>query len=143
MGLYALTKGHIIMDLKNKRIAFLGDSITEGVGVADIPHNRYDNVLKSLLELDRTFNYGISGSRIAHQHKATADCPRFDLCFCGRAYNIDRSADVIVVFGGTNDYGHGDAAFGNYGDATPDTFCGGVRFLLTLLKTISRIRFRL
>ena len=31
------------MELKGKTINFLGDSITEGVGVSDIQNNRYDN----------------------------------------------------------------------------------------------------
>ena len=36
------------MELKNKSVNFLGDSITAGAGVKDIPANRYDNVLKKI-----------------------------------------------------------------------------------------------
>ena len=39
------------MELKGKIIDFLGDSITEGHSVEDIPNNRYDNVLKRLCGL--------------------------------------------------------------------------------------------
>ena len=42
---------------------------------------------------------------------------------------MDDDADIIVVFGGTNDYGHGDAPFGSFSDRTPDTFCGAVHYL--------------
>ena len=52
------------MNLAGKRVAFLGDSITEGAGVVD-QSNRYDNVLKKECGLAETFNYGIGGTRIA------------------------------------------------------------------------------
>lgn len=120
------------MDLRNKKVAFLGDSITEGLGVSDIA-NRYDNVIKKLYGLKEVFNYGISGSRLAHQ-RIPSEKPRFDLCFCGRAYNINPEADVIVVYGGVNDYIHGDAPIGAIGDKTPATFYGAVWFLMDLLK---------
>ncbi len=122
------------MELKGKKISFLGDSITEGVGVENIADNRYDNVIKRTCGLCEVCNYGISGTRLAHQ-SAASEKPRFDLCFCGRAYDLDPESDIIVVFGGTNDYGHGDAPFGEMKDKTPDTFTGAVDFLMTLLKT--------
>ena len=120
------------MELKGKKIVFLGDSITEGAGVADIAANRFDNRIAAKYGATAV-NYGIGGTRIAHQHKAS-DVPRYDLCFCGRAYDLDKDADAIVVFGGTNDYGHGDADFGSFADRTPATFCGAVRFLAAFLR---------
>ena len=39
------------MTLEGKIIDFLGDSITEGVGVVDRENNRYDNVLKKTCNL--------------------------------------------------------------------------------------------
>lgn len=122
------------MELEGKSIAFLGDSITEGVGVEDIPNCRYDNRLKQLLNLKKIYNYGISGTRIAHQ-STPSEIPRYDLCFCGRAYDLNPEVDVIVVYGGVNDWIHGDAFFGKMTDNTPETFCGGVEFLMSLLKT--------
>lgn len=122
------------MELKGKRIAFLGDSITEGVGVNDIANCRYDNVLLRDLELAQVYNYGISGTRLSHQ-SVPSDKPSFDLCFCGRAYSITRDADVIVVYGGVNDYIHGDAPIGSPEDKTPATFWGASYFLMNLLKT--------
>lgn len=122
------------MELKGKIIDFLGDSITEGAGVEDIANCRYDNRIAHDCGLAAVHNYGISGTRIAHQSKPS-DTPRCDLCFCGRAYDLDRSADIIVVYGGVNDYLHGDAYFGTMEDRTPETFCGAVYFLMKLLKT--------
>jgi lysophospholipase L1-like esterase len=121
------------MELKGKIIDFLGDSITEGVGVTD-QNNRYDNVIHRRFELAAHYNYGIGGTRLAHQ-SVPSEIPRYDLCFCGRAYMLDKSADHIVVYGGVNDYIHGDAYFGTMEDRTPTTFCGAVYFLMNLLKT--------
>ena len=119
------------MELKGKRITFLGDSITEGWGTSKI-EARYDNVLANRAELGSTYTNGIGGTRIAYQRGASAD-PRHDLYFCGRAAELDLSGDVIVVFGGTNDFGHGNAPFGEDTDRTPDTFCGAVDFLMRQL----------
>ena len=119
------------MELKGKRITFLGDSITEGWGTSH-PGYRYDNVLARKAKLASTYTNGIGGTRIAYQRGASAD-PRWDLYFCGRAAELDLSGDVIVVFGGTNDYGHGNAAFGEESDKTPDTFCGAVNLLMKQL----------
>ena len=121
------------MILEGKKIAFLGDSITEGVGVSDRASNRYDNILKKNCGLAKTYNYGVSGTRLAHQ-SVPSEKPRFDLCFCGRAYDMAVDADIVVVYGGVNDYIHGDAPFGQLGDTTPATFCGGVYFLMQYLK---------
>ena len=123
------------MELKGKIIDFLGDSITEGVGVTDRVNNRYDKVLKKDCGLAVIYNYGIGGTRLAHQRTPSAK-PRHDLCFCGRAYDLNETADIIVVYGGVNDYIHGDAPFGKIGDTTPATFCGGVYFLMNLLRTL-------
>ena len=122
------------MELQGKIIDFLGDSITEGVGVADRENNRYDNVLKKNCGLAATYNYGIGGTRLVHQ-RTPSDKPRHDLCFFGRAYDLNKSADIIVVYGGVNDYLHGDAPFGQFGDTSPANFCGGVYRLMDFLKT--------
>ncbi len=123
------------MELNGKIINFIGDSITEGVGVSDIKNCRYDNRIAKEYNLASTNNYGISGSRLAHQRKPS-EHPRADLCFCGRIFDMDRRADVIVVYGGVNDYIHGDAPFGTLDDHTPATFCGGVDFLMRNIPVI-------
>jgi len=123
------------MNINGFKVNFLGDSITEGVGVTDIANCRYDNRLAVMCQLSAVNNYGISGTRLAHQTHPS-EKPRYDLCFCGRAYNMDPDADMVVVYGGVNDYIHGDAPFGQIGDTTPATFCGAVYFLMNLLREL-------
>lgn len=114
------------MELKGTAINFLGDSITEGVGASDIT-KRYTDILAREEEII-AFNYGISGTRIARQNKPSND-PRQDLDFCSRVAELEPSADAVVVFGGTNDFGHGDASFGSFADRTEDTFYGALHVL--------------
>ena len=123
------------MELQGKTVNFLGDSITEGAGIERKLHLRYHQVLMEKLGLKQANVYGIGGSRLAHQRRVSAR-PRWDLCFAGRAETMDVNADMVVVYGGVNDWIHGDAPFGKTGDTTPDTFCGAVYFLMRLLSTI-------
>ena len=43
---------------------------------------------------------------------------------------------MVFVFGGTNDYGHGDAEIGTTEDNSPYTFCGGLNNLFAKLSAI-------
>ena len=122
------------MNIKGFKVNFLGDSITEGSGVEN-QENRYDNRIFRMCGLSAANRYAISGSRIAHQIHPS-EKPRYDLCFCGRAYDMDETADMVVVYGGVNDFIHGDAPFGEIGDKTPATYCGGVYFLMNYLREI-------
>ena len=123
------------MDIKGLKVNFLGDSITEGYGVNDWDNCRFDNRLAKMCQLAAHNNYGVGGSRLAHQTRPS-EKPRYDLCFCGRAYIMDTTADMVIVYGGVNDYIHGDAPFGEIGDTTPATYCGGVYFLMNYLREI-------
>ncbi len=121
------------MELKNLKINFLGDSITEGVG-ASCNDTIYHAVLKKEAGLAEARNYGISATRFALQ-KGTASRPKDDYVdvnsFCERFDKMSDDADAVVVFGGTNDYGHGDAAIGTFSDRTPETFYGACHYLFS------------
>ena len=116
------------MELKGKKVNILGDSITEGVG-ASCKETRYADVLADLAQFGLVRNYGISGTRIANQRVIEDATKDYD-SFCQRYDKMDDDADIVIVFGGTNDYGHGDALFGDMTDRTPDTYCGAVHFLM-------------
>ena len=117
------------MLLKGATINFIGDSITEGVGASRV-ENRYTDVLAREFGLKAANNYGISGTRFARQKNPTVNNPSFDRDFCSRYAEMDPSADAVVVFGGTNDFGHGDAPLGTFADRTPDTFTGACHYLM-------------
>ena len=113
------------------RLLFLGDSITEGVG-ATTPENSYVNLVAKTLPCE-VVNYGISGTRISRQTNPTVYATRRDLDFQLRATTMPKEADVVFVFGGINDFQHGDALLGDLNSQDPYFFCGGVRCLLEYL----------
>lgn len=115
------------MQLEGKKINFLGDSITECVGPS-CKENLYLNVLKRKEKLAEVRNYGICGSRIARQSYYLTEGKEF--AFVDRFYKMDDDADIVVIFGGTNDFGHGDAPLGTMEDRTPDTFYGACHLLM-------------
>lgn len=116
------------MEIKGKKINFIGDSITFGSG-ASCTEKCYVSLVASKYGAI-TRNYGIGGTRIARQ------CPKEgvpvyeidDKDFCAR-YNDMEDADIIAVLGGVNDYGHGTAPMGTPEDRTPDTFYGACHYL--------------
>ena len=118
------------MELKDKKINFLGDSITEGVGASSYENCYFSQFAKKTGAVCR--NYGISGTRIARK-KVPSDKPRYDLDFPSRVCEMDEDADIVVVFGGTNDYGHGDAPLGEPQDRTVWSFYGGLHVLYDAL----------
>ena len=114
------------MELKNKKCLFLGDSITAGVGTSGETATFWS--LLGQRTGAKVRGYGISGSTIAPQ--VNVMYPDIDVpYFRTRVESMEASADVIVVLGGTNDYGHGDTPFGTLQDRTEETFCGAVHQL--------------
>lgn len=120
------------MELKGKKIYFLGDSITEGVGASDAEHC-YVSVFGKLSGAI-VKNYGISATRIACQtENLTTKEP--DLSFVNRVDSMDSDADVVVVFGGTNDFGHGDAKLGTFESAILTPFTAQCTFCVKSSST--------
>ena len=85
------------MELSGKKINFLGDSITEGVG-ASAPDKVYHQVMLGKYGLAAARNYGISGTRYARQINPTLNEPRFDLDFCQRYAGMDVDYFLLVFF---------------------------------------------
>ncbi len=119
------------MKLENLTINFLGDSITQGVGTTT-PDNTFHQIVKRECGLAEAYNCGVSGTRIAKQ--TTPYAHTMDLYFALRAKVMPKDADAIVIFGGTNDFGHGDSKMGDINSTDICTFCGAVNTLLTELK---------
>ena len=119
------------MELQGKIINFLGDSITEGCGTTGI-EKRFTEIIQKNHNLCKANNYGIGGTRFARK-RVPSENPKWDEDFCSRVEGMDENADIIVVFGGTNDFGHGDAPIGAFEDKTNDTFYGACRVLMESL----------
>ena len=120
------------MELKNIKANFLGDSITEGVGTSDWDNKPFHQLIAKKYGMEIARNYGIGGTRFAAQH-TPSEKPRWDLNFCSRVAEMDDDASLVVVFGGTNDFGHGDAPMGSFEDRTPETFFGACHYLMNAL----------
>ncbi len=82
---------------------FLGDSITAGVGASSVA-TRYTTLVKEALGLSAINNYGISGTLITHEDGRTN-------AFVDR-YSSMAAADIIIVYGITNDYWNGTGVLG-------------------------------
>lgn len=120
------------MNLKGLKINFLGDSITKGFGI-NCKEDIFVNILKEKVGLAEARNYGISGTRYAIQKGIDGGGS-----FSERFAQMDDDADIVVVFGGTNDYGHGNAPLGSFFDRTPDTFYGACHYIYSgLIKKYS------
>lgn len=115
------------MNLNGIKMGVIGDSITEGCGVSDL-NNMFYNRLALECGIRELYVDGISGSRIARQ-RIPSEKARHDLDFVSRVDKIDADCDLVIVFGGTNDFGHGDAPMGELNDDTPYTFCGACNIL--------------
>ena len=114
------------MNLKHAVINVLGDSITAGAGTTG-PEHFYHAVLARSVGADTVRNYGIGGTRIARQNGPDT----YGAAFVDRYREMADDADLVLVFGGTNDYGHGNAPFGTMDDRTPETFCGACHLLFS------------
>lgn len=106
-------------------IAFLGDSLTFGHGVA--VEDRYTTLVAKALKANE-LNYGISGTLVTQEDGKTES-------FVERYTEIDGNADLIVVFGTTNDYWNGSAPFGDRLSVNPKEVNGALNNLIIGLQT--------
>ena len=112
------------MKVKGLTVNFLGDSITQGAG-ASTNENVFHALVKKNLELKEARNYGIGGTRISRQDDGE---PAYSEDFIKRAEKME-DADIVMVFGGTNDFGHGTSPLGKFSDSTPYSFYGALHCL--------------
>ena len=115
------------------KINFLGDSITRGA-CASTDENRYTTLVCQMLGAEER-NYGIGGTRIAKQLNPSGEFWD-DKDFISRAPMMEKDADWVFVFGGTNDYGHGDVPLGNIEDTSLYTFYGALKRLVEYLISV-------
>ena len=112
------------------KILFLGDSITQGVGASSDKFNYVSRVRDTLSA--EVINYGVSGTRIGRQTYMNFT-PMFNYDFRLRAEIMEKTCDMVFVFGGTNDYGHGQLHIGDVSSSGEDTFVGNLKLLIEYL----------
>ncbi len=112
-----------------KQIVVFGDSITAEVGVDS---GCYVNKVKEKFNADTVYQHGYSA------HRYSDGCHPNDsnwVTWLGK-YVTDvcshPETDLIIMFGGTNDYGHG-MPLGTPADTVQTTSCGGLRYILDYL----------
>ncbi len=112
------------MELRNKKIACLGDSITEGVD----DERRYVYHLAQLSGA-RVDNFGVSATRIATR-LVPHETPSWNDSFLLRAERMTDDYDVIIIFGGTNDYARANPTpLGDMDSEDEHTFYGALKLL--------------
>ena len=119
---------------KGKSAVFVGDSITAGVGTDKI----YYQYLNESIGFGSVTAMGVSGSCIS----AFSDYGETKQPLINRYKNIP-SADLIMVFMGTNDYGH-ETPLGEEDDSGDGTFYGALNTIVSELiekHTSSKIVF--
>lgn len=117
--------------LKNKKISFLGDSITYGYNGAksntrvDLP---YPEIIKNNTGCIST-NLGINGSTIGGTGEIIEGIRNGYEPMNIRISNVSSNADYLVIFGGTNDFFSSDAqvTLGTIKDEDNSTFYGGLK----------------
>jgi lysophospholipase L1-like esterase len=94
------------------KIAILGDSISTGGYV-----NTLGNLTGATIQ-----NLSVSGKVLAGG-------------LTGMVGGIDQDADVIIIFGGTNDYWHKTVTIGDADSTDSKTYVGALKYILNDLKT--------
>ena len=104
-----------------KTINVLGDSITDGVGTSGMAAN-FTTLLATMTGATVN-NYGISGTKVSGTDSDSSS-------FNKRFPSICVGADLIVIFGGTNDYWHKGVSIGDVNSTDISTFCGAINNII-------------
>lgn len=105
---------------RDASVTFVGDSITAGVGT----NKTYCNYLDEIISFEKIVNMGVAGSCIS----AMSDYGNNNLPLINRYKSIPKS-DLIVLFMGTNDYGH-ETPLGTIEDTTDTSFYGALNIII-------------
>ncbi|MED4052932.1 SGNH/GDSL hydrolase family protein [Niallia taxi] len=115
----------------NKKWAVMGDSITN--------YNEYQPIVNQIIGFKTITNYGVGGTCLA----STGESDTATMSY--RIKNIDFTADIITVFGGTNDWGNIPAKpLGQFGDTVNTTVYGAIEDIINTVLTnapLARLAF--
>jgi lysophospholipase L1-like esterase/Tfp pilus assembly protein PilX len=117
------------IDFSGKKIACLGDSITEAANLDSEENYKqyaYPARMQEILGAEEVYNLGIGGSSIG---RYWADA------FVDRYQDIPEDSDIIIVMGGTNDgFCVSEDEFGSLESREYRTFCGDLDELMRGLR---------
>ena len=119
----AFAAGETENQWNGKSAVFVGDSITAGLGTTKI----YYEYLQDYLGFSSMTPMGVAGSCIS----AASDYGQGNQPLISRYQNIP-SGDLIVIFMGTNDYGH-ETPLGSAEDTQDGTFYGALNTIIPAL----------
>lgn len=119
------------MKHKETIVTFLGDSITYGACLDD-SENSYVKRVSRHFGWEKVFNHSLPGSRIGNY--IGEDPRKIGPSFLERYGAMPDEAELIIVFGGTNDFGIGNEPVGCECDHTADTFLGALNLLMAGLR---------
>ena len=111
-------------DWSGASAVFMGDSITEAKNHTSKFYYQY---LKDFLDLRSVMGMGKSGSCVADKCTSASIESLYD-----RYQSIPAGKDLIVIFIGTNDYGHA-VELGDENSTDPNTFYGSLNTVLPYL----------
>lgn len=121
--------GQSTLDFSDKKIACLGDSITQAAnleGMEDYQQYSYPTKLAEILGAEEVVNLGIGGSSIGRYWQDA---------FVDRYMDIPEDTDLILVMGGTNDgFCLHRENVGNFEERSPRTLIGDLDELMRGLK---------
>lgn len=110
--------------LRGKKIGFLGDSITNGVGATDYAHS-YVGLMENEFGSGNVGEYGINATLIA-----VVEGQKPTEAMCVRYTDMPNDLDIVVVYGGTNDWYYG-GAWGTVDSTDTSTFLGALNVLMS------------
>ena len=107
-----ISGGLAVSKWAGKTVNFLGDSVTSGA--------TYVNALNDIIGFGTVNNYGQIGTTIGGTSSSS---------FVNRYTSMANDADLVIVFGGINDFWHGDDTLGSIDDDTNETLYGSLNLL--------------
>ncbi len=121
--------GQSSLDFSDKKIACLGDSITQAANLEKLENYQqysYPTKLSELLGAKEVVNFGIGGSSIGRY---------WQNAFVERYMEIPKDTDLILIMGGTNDgFCLHKENVGNFEERSPRTLIGDLDELMRGLK---------
>ena len=108
------------IDWKGTSVVFVGDSITYGSGT----NKTYQTYIKEMEVFESVQAMGVAGSCFSSQSDYGYNCAPLI-----KRYSSIPDADLIVIFMGTNDYGH-ETPLGSLTDTTDISFYGALNVII-------------